>query len=67
RFLLPEEAVRGGGILDRHFLLRWGNFRLSKSLLAVEYDVSLHQTPIHEEIDDNAWVAACILIKFKKS
>ena len=39
RFLLPDETVEGGGILDRHLPIRWGNFRLSKSDMDGRYEM----------------------------
>ncbi|MFD1007827.1 hypothetical protein [Oceanisphaera ostreae] len=35
------------------------------SIFPNQFDLSLHKSDIHEEIKDNAWGSACILIKRK--
>jgi hypothetical protein len=41
-------------------------FQKSKRLLGNEYDVTINTSEIYEEFKNNAWSAACILIKLKK-
>ncbi len=41
-------------------------FQNSKRLLGNEYDVTINTSEIYEEFKNNAWSAACILIKLKK-
>ncbi len=40
-------------------------FEKTKNMLPNGFDTTLYKTDVHEEIKDNAWGAACILIKRK--
>lgn len=44
-----------------------GIFDYSKSLLGNEFKATLHTSALNEELEENSWQAACILIKLKSS
>lgn len=37
----------------------------SKKIMGDDFNVSLYKTDVVEELKDNAWAAACILLKLK--
>lgn len=42
-------------------------FENTKSMLGADFKASLYTTNIHNELEENAWLAACILIKQKNT